>query len=194
MKRVEWADRQVGDVCLSAPEPLSGLAQGIHDAELDMHPLAPRDFIPTHAFIVGPTDPNFVTESFLGEEPTGWVNSVAAITEASKYDTGYKVEVWRPEPTGVVLAVAFDQYLQQWHDRRYGWANLLGFEYVAMVKELFDRSAANPVLHSRVCSQGVMMFLGRFCRVPWAAALALPPQIDNIDPLRERMIYLALHS
>lgn len=192
MKRVEWADRRVGDVCLSEPEAPDLLSLGIRDAELLMHPNPPAGIIPTHAFIVGPGSRDAVTESFLGDEPGGhWVDSVAAVTLASKYDKGYRIEVWRPSAAEEFLAGALERYLEKWHAKGYGWENLLGFEYVAMVKALFDRSVTNPILRSRVCSQGAMIYLGNYALEPWACALADGAALDNCDPLQERLYYLA---
>jgi hypothetical protein len=192
MKRIDWRDRQIGDVCLSVPDPPDLLARGIIEAELAINPAAPRDFVPSHAFIVGPGSPANVTESFLGEEPGGhWVNSVAAVTLASKYDTGYRVEVWRPSVSQEYLPGALERYLEKWHVRGYGWENLLGFEYVAMVRELFNRNVANPIMHSRVCSQGVLIYLGNFVLEPWACPLTDGPALENCDPLQERLYYLA---
>ena len=189
MKRVPVGQRQTGDIFLAAVP--SDLGWAIKAAELEIHPNAPKDFIPTHAGIIGFGDT--IVEAWLnlsGED------SVACINPWSKY-RGYEafLELWRPaafEPAGL------EAYIRDYGPEKYGWLNLFGELYIAEVKKLTGRSVENPIENSDFCSQGALIELGKY-QAPliapqehWAYLAANDDVVmRDADPLELRMMLLA---
>ena len=189
MKRVTWVERQTGDIFLAAVPSDAGWA--IKHAELMLHPNAPKDFVPSHAGIIGFA--NTVVEAWMnlsGED------SVAAINPVSKYlgFEGY-LELWRPV---AFEAAALTSYIRDKGPEHYGALNLLGFEYVALVKDITGRNVDNPIETSEVCSQGALDYCGNYL-----APLISPQEhwvfiaahddllLRDCDPLELRMMFLA---
>src|ERR1700688_809564 len=116
MIKVTWKDRQPGDCFLAAvPSPMH---DWIWVAEKYLHPDAPLDFAATHAGIVGYNMPvnGTVIEAWLSLTQ----NSVAAINDASKYESWAgmgAVEVWRPE---VFDPNALAKYVKIYGPEQYG--------------------------------------------------------------------------
>lgn len=192
MKLLTWADRQAGDCFLSrnAGNLLSDL---IEQSERDLHPEYPPDYwVPSHAGIIG--FDNTVVEAWLSLDGE---NSVACVNAASKYD-GAKVEIWRPEGmTPDVATSAINTYIAQEIGFPYGWSNLLGFAWEAMVKKLTGLDPGNLIQHSEVCSQGMLLYLGKYVAPltkplqDWAAALAYDDKaLRTFDPLAARIAFL----
>lgn len=191
MKRSTWADRQVGDIFLSCVP--SDLGWAIKANELMMHPNAPKDFIPSHAGIVGFAD--YVVEAWLDLHE----NSVASINPASKYRSlDEYIEVWRPAD---FRAEALQAYMTDYGPQKYGALNLLGFEWTALVKKLTGRDVENPLECSHVCSQGALIYLGQYLapiiapQEHWAFIAASDDLLlRDCDPLELRMMLLAHQS
>lgn len=194
MKRVTWDTRQTGDLYLTAAGGLLG--DGIQTAELAMHPAAPRDFVPSHAGIVGfdALDTIAVPTRVQRTVVEAWLdlheNSVACINPAEKWDAAAKlglVEVWRPD--------AFDpealrRYIARYGPEKYGALNLAGFEWVAAVKALTGKDVANPVEISQVCSQGDGDFLTINYGFTGAEAWIMDVKICNLDPEALRLNFV----
>lgn len=191
MKRVAWADRKVGDIFLYHGAGL--LSSLIRAAELAMHPDAPEDVVPSHAGAIGPDDT--AVEARMDEA----ADSVAAIQPASTYNDAAakgRVELWRPT-TDASLADAVISYIHTYGPMRYGELNLLGFEWKAIVEGLFHIADNNPIRDRLVCSQGIIILLGKFMQLSaplesWAwNYVNVPDNIANCDPLELRLLFLA---
>jgi len=198
VKRIpNWQERQPGDIFLTAVP--SDVGWAIKYAELQIHPDAPKDFIPSHAGLVGFPDAagGTVVEAWL--DIVHLQDSVACINPAAKY-AGYEeyLEVWRPaafEPDGLKA------YIADYGPEKYGALNLVGFEWVALVKWLTGKNVENPIEVSDVCSQGALIQLGRY-----QAPLIMPQEqwselaasddllIRDVDPLALRLLLLAHQS
>jgi hypothetical protein len=166
------------------------MGAGIKYAEIGLHPDAPKDFIPSHAGIVSFNDQ--VVEAWLSLTE----DSVAAINPASKYQgLDDFLEIWRPsafEPE------ALGNYVRDYGPEKYGWLNLLGFEYEAIIKEITGKDVANPLECSHVCSQGALIYLGKYLapmispQEHWAYLAASDDLLlRDCDPLELRMMLLA---
>jgi hypothetical protein len=180
MKRIFWDEKLPGDVFFSA---MGGpLGRGIADAEHFLHPDYQGGFTPSHAGIVGFDDRVIEAWQSLRE------NSVAAVNPVSKYDGAEKVgrlQLYRPDGDAPKKAIAITNYLKDYFAVKYGWPNLLGFEYQALVKFLTGKDVTNPLEVSHVCSQGVLIFLGKYLMSEhWAVeAVANDTIVRNCDPL-----------
>lgn len=191
MRRVKWADRQTGDIFLAAVP--SVMHDAIWTAEVAMHPNAPFDFHVSHAGIVG----------FNGYVVEAWMSftedSVAAINKDSKYDgLDDYLEVWRPT---LFEMDALSGYVHDYGPAKYGLLNLFGFEWEAFVRKLTGRDVSNPVEVSAVCSQGALIYLGKYLTPliapqEWWANTAASDDIllRDCDPLELRMMLLAHQS
>jgi len=178
MKRIEWKDRQPGDIGLSrAPGILSDL---IAAAEREIHLPVFGFFVPSHAFIVGYHD--YVIEAWLDLKE----DSVAAINPCGKYD-GVQLEVWRINRTENQISTAIDDYLAAFAKDKYGWPNLFGFLAEAIVEDATGRRIENPIKWSLVCSQGVLIFLRYPALEKWPHAVDL----RDCDPLALRLACIA---
>ena len=193
MKLLEWKDRLPGDVFLSRNAG-NLLSDGIEAAERALHPEYPPDaWVPSHAGLIGFDD--HVIEAWLSLDGE---NSVACINPCSKYD-GAKIEVWRPDGiTEDIANAAIDLYISQEIGWPYGWTNLLGFGWEAMVKKLTGHDPGNLIENSTVCSQGVLLYLGKYLAplvkpaLDWAAQMAYDDKtLRAFDPLAARISFLA---
>ena len=190
MRRVEWHNRQSGDIFLYHGSGL--LSSMIRAAELSMHPGAPEDFVPSHTG--GVADGDMVVEARMDST----VDSVAAVQPASVYNDDAiagRVELWRPD-AAMPLGAAVNQYIQIYAPMKYGELNLIGFEWVAIVESLFHENVVNPIKDRLVCSQGMMIMLGKFIASAvqqelWAEQIALDSdKLSNCDPLQLRMYFI----
>jgi hypothetical protein len=200
VKLLPWSDRLPGDVFLAYAGGLVGGAIELFERKL--HPDYPDDQpVPTHAGLIGFDDT--VIEAWLSISE----DSVCSVNPCAKYD-GVPVEIWRPwsplpqdaGPASVnnIYEAAIDTYISQEIGWKYGWSNLLGFEYKALVKMLTGKNCANPIEVSDVCSQGVGIYLGKYLAplvkpaLDWAAAIAYDDLlIRNFDPLAARIAFMA---
>jgi hypothetical protein len=188
MRRIAWAERQVGDVLLAAVPSI------VHDAiwhgELMMHPGAPEDFCVSHAGLLGP-EPGWVTEAWLSLTE----DSVASVVDEQKYADPLahgEVELWRPTATVQQCEAAFTRYLNRYVPEGYGIENIFGFAYRALIKQLTGKDIENPIEHSQVCSQGAVDFLTMlYAEEATDMAWILAVDIRDCDPLALRMQFLA---
>lgn len=184
MKKVSWADRQVGDILLAACP--GAMHNAIWLAERLSHPEAPLDFPVTHAAIIGPVA-GWITEAWLGNGQ----DSVAAVVQDTKYD-GQPVEVWRTGATNEQIWAAFQDYLHTYVPEHYGLPDLFGFEYKAMIRALTGKDIDNPIYTTPVCSEGVLLMMKLYCQhgcasLEWAMEIA----VRDEDPLKLREHILA---
>jgi hypothetical protein len=184
VKKVNWADRAIGDVYFTAVPSLEHSA--IWLAERLDHPDAPTTFPVTHAGIVGPYT-GYVTESWRSKHSN--IDSVASVVSDAKYDERY-VECWRLDDLSAENATnTFNLYLAKYVPERYGLLNLIGFAYRAVIKEITGKDVDNPIECSQVCSQGVGDYIRLSGVEPWFSVV----DIRNLDPLMLRILFLA-HS
>jgi hypothetical protein len=173
MKRINWHDRQAGDIGLVQ---LHGLAADlIVDFERQLHPEYQGTFVPSHAFIVNTDD--LVIEATLSL----WQNSVAALNPASEYD-GYEIELWRIERTPEQIDAAFKMFVATYAHDGYGLVDLVGFAIEAVARRAGIK-AHNPILWSYVCSQAALLFL----RYPSAERWPNEVEIRDCDPLQLKL-------
>ena len=123
-------------------------------------------------------------------------DSVACINPFSKY-AGFEqyLEVWRP---ALFYPEGLEAYIKAYGPEKYGVLNLLGFEWIAIVKFLTGVDVENPEECSDVCSQGVLIEQGTFQGPLIAPAehWAFVASSDDLllrdcDPLELRMMLLA---
>lgn len=191
MKRVNWPDRKVGDIFLYHGTGL--FSSMIRTAELAMHPNAPEDFVPSHAGAIGPD--NTVVEALMDENN----NSVAAVGPAQKYESANAkglIELWRPT-TDAALGDMVTEYIKVYSPMLYGALNLIGFDWVSICESLFHIAVDNPIREHLVCSQGILILLGKFFEpvTPlevWAwNYVSIPNNLADCDPLELRLQFLA---
>ena len=189
MKKVLWQDRQVGDIFLAAVP--GGLHNGIWAAECIDHPNAPQDFQVTHAGIVGPVT-GWITEAWMALEDG--INSVASVVEDAKYEAPVgqgQVELWRPDATAEGVFLAFGEYLAKYVPRQYGYMDLFGFLYRALIKRLTGKDVDNPIECSEVCSQGATEFLKLLVAHGSGETWVTKVEVRNEDPLALRLDFIA---
>lgn len=178
MKRINWEERQPGDIVLVRMHGL--LPDLISHFESEIHGDFRGGFIPTHAAIMGEGD--MVVEAALSLHE----NSVAAINPASEY-ASLPVQVWRIERSAVDVESALREFVKEYAKDGYGLLDLLGFALEAVKRHLGNPLAGNHVLVSYVCSQAALLFL----RMPAVEKWPLKADLRSCDPLALLMLFSA---
>ena len=178
MKRINWEQRQPGDVILVRAHGL--LPDLIADFEAELHTEYRGGFVPTHAAIMAEGD--MLIESALSLHQ----DSVAAINPASEY-ASLPVQVWRIERNVADVESALREFVKEYAKDGYGLLDLLGFAVEAVRRHLGNPLARNPVLVSYVCSQAALLFL----RMPAVEKWPLKVDLRTCDPLALLMLFSA---
>lgn len=174
MKRVEWKDRQPGDIGLVYAG--TWIAKTIVDFERRLHPQFTGAFVPDHAFVVAYADHIIEAEMRVGQNCETAVN---VATEYASVDPA-NIRLYRLDrnPTQIGYALWMLQVSGMY--KHYGIDNLLGFALEAFEHALGDSRATNPIKRGLVCSQIAAEFLAYPSGEQWTAK---PIDIRDCDPL-----------
>lgn len=185
MKRVNYAQKELGDILLVADDDL--LSKGIIAAE---HELAPGlDWYPSHSGIV------CVNGLIIEARCNLHQNSAAATNPISQYD-GVVSEVWRPEGDLVSISRAVNRTIDDLEGRLYGALDLVGFLIEAAGRALGDADFPNLIRVGYICSETCLYYLRNLNSL--STAIALGPlswtrtdeSIRNVAPAVLRQLFL----
>ena len=189
MKRVNYEDKQIGDVLLIA-DGNNELSKLIIDAEKELAP--GLDWYPSHVAIN--YGGGYVLEAWLDLHH----NSAACLNPISKYSSAAIIkEVWRPEGTQAQMGQALHETLVNLGPELYSVPDLVGFLMEALARGIGFKDAPNPIRLGYVCSETGLYYLRELNSLQ-TSAIALGPlswtmvdeAIRNVSPANLRALFL----
>lgn len=174
MKRVEWKDRQPGDIGLIYDG--TWIAKVIADFERRLHPQFQGSFVPSHAFVVSYDDHIIEADMKVGQDCETAVNIASEYAGVDPAD----IRLYRLDRTPTQIGYALWTIQVAGMYKHYGIDNLLGFALEAFARMLGNSAATNPIKRGLVCSQIVAEFLAYPSAESWASK---PIDVRDCDPL-----------